>query len=114
MIDISDGWRSDLGHICEASCVRAIVERVVPASEAMREAGLYLERSIEKWRLGPSDDYEILFTVPATRWDDAEQALHSAGTSVTLIGTIQDGEPGVQLDFAHSEIPPGWDHFTSH
>jgi thiamine-monophosphate kinase len=113
MIDISDGWRSDLGHICEASCVRAIVERLVPASEAMGEAGLYLERSIEKWRLGPSDDYEILFTVPAPRWADAEKALHAAGTSVTCVGSIQAGEPGVELDFVHSEIPPGWDHFTS-
>ena len=113
MIDISDGWRSDLAHICEASSVRAIVERMVPASEAMRAAGLYLERSIEPWRLGPSDDYEILFTVPAARWDEAEQALHSAGTHVARIGSIQTGEPGVELAFVHPEIPPGWDHFTS-
>jgi len=113
MIDVSDGWRSDLLHLCEASSARAIVERLAPVSEAMDRAARYLGQSVEGWRLGPSDDYELLFTVPEDRWAAAEQALRSTGTGVTRIGSIRAGEASLELDFPHSEIPPGWDHFAS-
>lgn len=112
MIDVSDGWRSDLSHVCTASHVRARLDRPLPDSEAMEEAARYLGRTTEAWRFGPSDDYELLFTLPEHRWAEAEALLAAVGAAVARIGSMIEGEPGLELDSRNLVIPPGWDHFS--
>jgi thiamine-monophosphate kinase len=111
LIDISDGWRSDLAHLCEASRVRARLDHALPRSQAMEEASRYLSRPIETWLFGPSDDYELLFTVPGDRWVEADRALAGRGVRVTRIGSIIEGDPGLDADRPGHATEPGWDHF---
>jgi thiamine-monophosphate kinase len=53
MIDVSDGFAADLGHVLDASGVGAEVE-TVPVADGATEAQA----------LGGGDDYELLFTLP--------------------------------------------------
>ncbi|MCB1685710.1 MAG: thiamine-phosphate kinase [Pseudomonadales bacterium] len=79
-IDVSDGLLQDLGHLCRASAVGAELDStLVPVC-----AGATLEQA-----LTGGDDYELLFTAPAT--------IPALGFSVHRIGTIVPGA-GVRVD----------------
>lgn len=58
--DISDGLIADLGHICKASKVGAVIKATdIPLSVEAKKTGI----SIEKLIAG-GDDYELLYTIP--------------------------------------------------
>ena len=60
-IDISDGLVQDLGHVCDASRLGAVVRsHLVPVSDA---ASVFGEAMLET-RLTDGDDYELLLAVP--------------------------------------------------
>ncbi len=59
-IDISDGLAGDLGHILEESGIGARLTMAVPDDFGRACASLGV--NAEACMLGPSDDYEILFT----------------------------------------------------
>jgi thiamine-monophosphate kinase len=90
-MDVSDGLVGDLRHICEASGLGAEIEAArVPLSAAARAV---LARAPERLReiLTGGDDYEILFTAPASR-DGALAALSKeTGVALTHIGTMAAG-----------------------
>ncbi|MEZ4654979.1 MAG: thiamine-phosphate kinase, partial [Candidatus Eisenbacteria bacterium] len=96
LIDISDGWRSDLGHLCRASRVRAVLDRPFPISRALLEAASHLQIPIEEWLYGPSDDYELMMTVPPHAWDEVRSRLAEGGLRVHPIGTMHAGEAGIE------------------
>ena len=110
-IDISDGLVDDLGKLCAASGVGAVVrsERV-PADEYLKRA--YPEDWLEL-ALGGGEDYELLFTAPPNVMDGVVDSL---GVPVSIIGDIVAGEPVVTvLDMNGEAIPiesGGWDHFS--
>jgi thiamine-monophosphate kinase len=65
MLDISDGLVADLGHLCDASRVRGVVEaEKLPLSRAARLAVDADQRRLMDV-LGGGDDYELLFSAPA-------------------------------------------------
>ena len=102
MIDVSDGLSRDLGHICRASGVGALVMAgLVPIHEDtihMRREG----RSPLEHALHDGEDYELIFT--------GQPAFYFASTR---IGTIID-EPGVWLQSAEGLRQrlgtEGWEH----
>lgn len=112
-MDVSDGLVQDLGHLCRAGGLGAVIDaEAVPASLAAREAGpAYLER-----RLTGGDDYELLMAVAPER--EAEFMRHAAriGVPVARIGAFRAGAPevvvrdgsGQKLSLASS----GWSHFS--
>ena len=112
-MDVSDGLCADLGHICRASGVGAVVEAAkVPLSEAAR-AAVGAEPALIASILGGGDDYELLFTVPPGRWPEAEAAARAAGVPVTAIGRIVEGTDVSVLDAAGTPLVAqgGWRHF---
>jgi thiamine-monophosphate kinase len=114
-IDVSDGLLGDLGHILQQSAVGARVDANIAAGLMGAPAGsLAADRRLE-CVLGGGDDYELLFTAPATRRDAVKAAALAAGTPVTRIGQIEP-EPGVRLMDSAGRLLEGryasFDHFA--
>jgi thiamine-monophosphate kinase len=95
-IDISDGFMADLGHICKASGVAAVVElERVPVSEALGE--LARSRQItaaqfNQWTLAGGDDYQLCFTVPQAQVGQVEQWIEQGKLAATAVGKIVQGD----------------------
>lgn len=114
MIDVSDGLLADLGHICETSgCAATVLLPNVPFSPAaqrvLREGW---ERPLALATGG--DDYELLFTAPATAGDRIAELSAGLALPLTAIGRIEAGA-GVRLvDAVGREVAvetPGYRHF---
>lgn len=112
MIDISDGFCADLGHICAASEVGVLIQEpdlpVVDLSETdLTESPLELA-------LGGGEDYELCFTIPPERCEQAIAAVEGGtGTRVTRVGEVVEESRGRILLVESAETPleaPGWDH----
>ena len=89
-IDVSDGLLADLGHICKASGVAALLEvDALPASTSLQAAADLEKRRILQATGG--DDYELCFTAPASAQAEVLAAARASGTQVTRIGCIRAG-----------------------
>lgn len=91
-LDVSDGLVGDLGHICKASGLAAVIEAAhVPTSEAADEA-LAADPELLARILTGGDDYELLFTAPP----DAAAAIAALGAelglAITAIGRCEAGQ----------------------
>ncbi len=111
MIDLSDGLSSDLTHVCEQSRVGAeiFLDRI-PISPALRKASATLARPEEHYALSGGEDYELLFTVPASKI----RKFLSLGMTATEIGTITSGKKIFIRDGQGEKkplSPSGYDHF---
>jgi thiamine-monophosphate kinase len=117
-MDISDGLVQDLGHICHASGVGAVIDiDCVPVDEHL--AAAYPADAREMAGTG-GEDYELLLVGSEARIASADEILreHLAMPDieqVTIVGRISDGPPGVRvLDGQGREVEltaGGWDHF---
>lgn len=112
MIDISDGFAADLGHLCTASQVGVIVNAAdMPLVDLSK---LDLDKTPLDLALGGGEDYELCFTIPQNRFDKAASEVEeTTGTRVTRVGEIVDKARGRTLLFEGDEQPlqaPGWDH----
>jgi thiamine-monophosphate kinase len=111
-MDVSDGLVQDLGHICRASGVGAVIEAVlVPLSPQARAAG---EAWLETCLTG-GDDYELLLAVPPSREVALRTAAADRGVAVTRIGGFHSGPARVMVRAANGEplalTKGGWSHF---
>ena len=107
MIDTSDGFSTDLDHICKQSRVGAEVESdLLPRAVVGRPA-----RQVDlRLALHGGEDYELLFTVPRGKRVPAQ----IAGIPITHVGHItrsrhifsMSGGVGYELQ------PEGWEHFA--
>jgi thiamine-monophosphate kinase len=108
MIDISDGFSTDLGHICEESGVGAEVEtEAIPVAAVGKPA-----RRIElDYALHGGEDYELLFTVPSRK----RVPSRIAGVVVRQIGVVTGGRQMFLVDkkgVRRKLRPQGWEHFN--
>lgn len=86
--DVSDGLVADVGHICAASGLAAVITwSAVPRSAALERA-LMDDPKLRQLVLGGGDDYEIAFTIPPERRPAVEAAAVRLGTPVTVIGRM--------------------------
>jgi thiamine-monophosphate kinase len=114
MCDVSDGLIADLGHICEASDVAAVVELAsVPLSApAFRLAEQ--EPDLPARLVTAGDDYELLFTAPAAATAAIERLAAELDLPVTAIGVIEPGSGVRLLGLDGQPVPiaaPGYRHF---
>ncbi len=113
-IDISDGFLQDLGHICKASKVGAVINADdIPLSAEAKKV-ISLDRAIEHALTG-GDDYEICFTVNDDNFVKVEKALEIVGIGCHTIGRIS-GKSGVRVMRNGEALElkkQGFDHFAS-
>jgi thiamine-monophosphate kinase len=113
-IDVSDGLVQDLGHICDASGVAAVVQ----VASLPIDPDLVAVFPADPTRLAATggEDYELLLVAPS----DAINAL-GRGVHVTVVGEIVAHDAasnaarvrcvdavGAEADFG----PAGWDHLA--
>ena len=110
-LDVSDGLIADLGHICETSHVRIVVEAPrIPLSHALH--ALWGDAFARAATCG--DDYEIAFTAPPEKRDAVLAAARASNTRVTEIGRVEMGKGVHLLDASGNEIAierKGFTHF---
>jgi thiamine-monophosphate kinase len=119
--DVSDGLIADLGHICNASSVTAVIERDrVPLSAAAR-AAVELRPDLWSTILSGGDDYELVFTAAAGDAPAIRQAADDSGTPISRIGRIKEsttsGKPSPPVTVLADDGRPfapdiaGWRYF---
>jgi thiamine-monophosphate kinase len=119
MVDTSDGFLGDLGHICEESGVGAeIFDARIPVSKDVQEAALLLGSDPHAFFLGESDDYELVITCRPEHVDFLRSvSAECCGALLTEVGRITAPGHGIALALPDGEIRPvkplGWDHFGS-
>lgn len=110
-IDTSDGLLSDLGHICEASGVNAVIyQQNLPVHPLLKR---YFRQDYPGLVLTGGEDYELLFTANE---DVMDTVINSVRPSPTIIGAISAGRPGniTVLDARGKPVRlgrRGWDHY---
>ncbi|MGN6750776.1 MAG: thiamine-phosphate kinase [Xanthobacteraceae bacterium] len=91
-MDVSDGLVGDLAKLCRASAVAAELDvAAVPISDAAR-AALSADAKLIERILSGGDDYEILLTLPASKFAALRAAADNAGVPVAKIGQIVSGQ----------------------
>jgi thiamine-monophosphate kinase len=117
MIDTSDGFLGDLGHICEESKVGALlVQKEFPISDELREAARLLKREPEEFFLRDSDDYQLIIACGAKDVDPIRAAIAlTYNGPVTEVGRVTAPDKGIRLllpDGSEQILSAkGWDHF---
>ena len=118
MIDTSDGFLGDLGHICQGSNVGAVlIQEKLPISEDLRQAAAELGRDPYELFLQDSDDYELIITCSPEHVAKIRSAISAVSdVPVTEVGRITSASKDIQLilpDGTKRRITPaGWDHFA--
>jgi thiamine-monophosphate kinase len=118
MIDMSDGLAGDARHLVETQPLDVLIrEESLPFGEDLAQAARTLDRTPLSILLGPSDDYELLFTTPPSKGEEALRALREASdVPAWPIGEILGSGQGRVLaedpDGARRALPAGgWNHF---
>ena len=123
-IDVSDGLLGDLGHVLKSSQCGVTIDTsiaikliAVSAIKQWTSGQFASEFSVQNrltWVLAGGDDYELLFTAPASERAAVLDAARASATPVTRIGRI-DSEPGLRLVDADGQAVSGefssFDHF---
>ena len=110
MIDISDGLSSELMHICKQSQLGCVLyEDKLPFADDMKEFAYKLKTDPTACALSGGEDYELLFTVPQTDYDQIK-----LNPSVSIIGYMTDEGEGKNLitrgGNKYALVAQGWNH----
>jgi thiamine-monophosphate kinase len=118
MIDISDGLLGDLGHLCRASNVGAVLwQKRLPISAALKKAAGDLDQDPYDLVLQDSDDYELIITCSPNTIDTVRRIIGEwSDVLVSEVGEITEPSEGMALiDFDGERQrlnPKGWNHFS--
>lgn len=118
MIDTSDGFLGDLGHICQESGVGAIIAlEKLPVREELENFAVQLGREPYELLLQESDDYELIIACSLENVARVRSAVAAVSDiPVNEVGRIIDASEGIKLihpDGTQRVVSPlGWDHFS--
>jgi thiamine-monophosphate kinase len=113
MIDVSDGLLQDLGHICQASRIGAMIwEARLPLSRAYRAiAG----RDGTHYALSGGEDYELLFCARPSDRARIAKLERRVGLTITRIGICVRANRGITVLDSYGKLVStrfkGHDHF---
>lgn len=113
-LDVSDGLLADLGHMLKASAVGAeVCEADLPWAALPPEVTPLQRREA---LLAGGDDYELLFSAPATARSEILTVAREVGVAVHRIGYLTDATGRLKLVDAEGREQPitarGYDHFA--
>ena len=113
-IDLSDGLLGDLAHVLQRSNMGAVVNvDALPRSPVLAALPQALQHEC---LLAGGDDYELLFTAPASAGAAVQAAGAAAGVAVTRCGRIE-AQPGLRVvDQRGQAVATPWrgfDHFAA-
>lgn len=117
-IDVSDGFASDLAHLCDASGTGAEIDAAAwPRDPLLERAAAELGVTVEALRFGPGDDYELVLAIAPDARACAEALARDATVPLTWVGrfTASPGErTWIDPQGTRHTLPrSGWDQFTS-
>jgi thiamine-monophosphate kinase len=117
MEDVSDGLAADLCHICDESRLGCeIEERLVPLEDDLRALAVEVGEDPLNWALSGGEDYELLFTAPPGRFDEAVGCLLDNGIQACRLGVTRSADEGRVLVKDSGEQVElegvGYDHFA--
>jgi thiamine-monophosphate kinase len=111
-MDLSDGIVGDLPKLAQASGLGAAVAiEKLPLSAALRAAATHAQA--RDWALCAGDDYELLFTVAASRYVALQAAAQRLNLTLSIIGEMR-AAAGISWLFDGAAFAPsssGFDHF---
>ena len=107
-IDLSDGLVGDLGHLLARSGVGATLNAdALPKSAVLASMPRALQHECA---VAGGDDYELLFSAPASAERALRAAAERAGVAVTRIGSV-DAAPGLRI--VDDQGAPLLQHFSA-
>ncbi len=117
--DVSDGLVADLNHICQASQKSAEIElNFIPLSEAAARL-VTDDQPLRLSLLSGGDDYELVFTAPASASEQLQHLAGKCGVDLTRIGRLVGGDVkpnAVKIRDANGQCievgDGGYRHFT--
>jgi len=108
MIDISDGFSSDLSHICEASGVGArIAAESIPIDSHLEKLELTDEAKLDL-ALNGGEDFELLFTAHKEKISTVDEKLFTVVGEITANAGIIELVSGSDVRILE---PAGFRHF---
>ncbi len=115
MIDVSDGLLQDLGHLCKASGIGAVIwENALPLSRAYR---MYAGKKGALYALTGGEDYELLFCMRPRDRSRLEKFKKRLGVPVARIGKCVARSEGIKVINRKGEqlsiSVTGYDHFKN-
>jgi len=122
MMDLSDGLATDLGHVCRAGRLSAILFRdQLPAIPVLSDAAQLLDVDPVQWMIGGGEDYELLVTVAPSATKKLQEKVAGSGYVLYPVGRMIAGDKGT-IRLAPSEGAgqasaievefSGYDHFN--
>lgn len=115
MLDVSDGFAADLGHLCTASGVGALVEEAeLPIAPAAAAVAPIYGRAPRDLALYGGEDYELLLSVRPEGVHAAVEAVRSVGGTARVVGRLTADVGRIESEAPSGERrriePRGWDH----
>ena len=104
MIDLSDGLGGDARHVATASGAALHIEAAaLPLADGIAAVAAAARQEPLELAVSAGEDYELLATLPAERFEEARATVGEDGLALTQIGEVRAGQ-GVEVRLPDGEL----------